>query len=52
MKNLLLNITEKLLIPALGFIDITGIIFALYSLITDPASASNATWGIFDTLGD
>ena len=52
MKNLLLNITEKLLIPVLGIIAISGIVVVFYTLITDPLSASNATWGVFDTLGD
>ena len=52
MKNLLLEITEKLLIPVLGIIAISGIVAVFYTLITDPSTASNATWGIFDTLGD
>ena len=52
MKNLLLNITEKILIPILGVIAISGIVVIFYTLITDPLSASEATWGVFDTLGD
>ena len=52
MKDLILEGAIKALIGTLGFIAITGIVFAFYMLITDPESASNATWGIFDTLGD
>jgi len=52
MKNLILKSATKALIGTLGFIAITGIIMVFYTLITDPSSASNATWGVFDTLGD
>jgi len=52
MKNLLLNITEKLLIPALAVLVITGLGKVFYELITDPTQFNNVTWGIFDTLGD
>ena len=52
MKNLILKGATKALIGTLGFIAITGIIIVFYTLITDPLSASNATWGVFDTFVD
>ena len=52
MKDLIINGAAKALIGTLGLISICGIVIIFYTLITDPLSASNATWGVFDTLGD
>jgi len=30
---------------------VSGVIYIFYELITNPSTFSNATWGIFDTLG-
>jgi hypothetical protein len=38
-------------VTALGAIAITGLGKALFELITNPSQFSNATYGIFDTLG-
>ena len=38
-------------VTALGVIAITGLGKALFELITNPSQFSNATYGIFDTLG-
>ena len=35
----------------LAAIVVTGIGRIIYELITNPSTFSNATWGIFDTLG-
>lgn len=35
----------------LGALVITGVGRIIYELITSPSTFSNATWGIFDTLG-
>jgi len=35
----------------LGAVVITGLGRIIYELITSPSTFSNATWGIFDTLG-
>jgi hypothetical protein len=35
----------------LGALAITGVGRIVYELITKPSTFSNATWGIFDTLG-
>jgi len=35
----------------LGALAITGVGRIIYELITNPSTFSNATWGIFDTLG-
>ena len=35
----------------LAAIVVTGIGRIIYELITSPSTFSNATWGIFDTLG-
>ena len=52
MKDLMLKVVNNIIIPTLGIIAISGIVVVFYTLLTDPSSASNATWGIFDTLGD
>jgi len=38
-------------VTALGAIAITALGKALFELITNPSQFSNATYGIFDTLG-
>jgi len=50
--------TEKVLaifmsvwIVALMILSVSGIGMVIYELITNPTAFSNATWGIFDTLG-
>jgi hypothetical protein len=47
----LLDYTIALWITALSMLAFSGIIALIYQLFTDPASFSNATFGIFDTLG-
>jgi len=47
----LLDYTIALWITALAMLAFSGIIGLIYQLFTDPASFSNATFGIFDTLG-
>ena len=47
----LLDYTIALWITALAMFAFSGIISLIYQLFTDPASFSNATFGIFDTLG-
>jgi len=47
----LLDYTIALWITALGILAVSGILTLIYQLFTDPASFSNATFGIFDTLG-
>jgi hypothetical protein len=48
----LLDYTIALWITALSMLAFSGIIGLIYQLFTDPASFSNATFGIFDTLGN
>lgn len=48
-KSLVLFIT--LWAATLFTLSITGISAIVYELITNPSTFSNATWGIFDTLG-
>jgi len=48
----LLDYTIALWITALAMFAFSGIIGLIYQLFTDPASFSNATFGIFDTLGN
>ena len=38
-------------VTALGALAITGLGKALFELITNPSQFSNASYGIFDTLG-
>jgi len=38
-------------IVALMILSVSGIGMVIYELITNPTAFSNATWGIFDTLG-
>ena len=38
-------------IVALMTLSVSGIGMIIYELITNPTAFSNATWGIFDTLG-
>ena len=38
-------------VTALGALAVTGLGKALFELITNPSQFSNATFGIFDTLG-
>jgi hypothetical protein len=38
-------------IVALMTLSVSGIGMVIYELITNPTAFSNATWGIFDTLG-
>jgi len=35
----------------LSFTVVSGISYIIYELITNPSTFSNATWGVFDTLG-
>jgi len=35
----------------LSFMAVSGISYIIYELITNPSTFSNATWGIFDTIG-
>ena len=47
----LLDYVINVWVTALGAIAITGLGKALFELITNPSQFSNATYGIFDTLG-
>lgn len=38
-------------ITLLGTLAVSGIGVLIFELITNPSTFSNATWGIFDTLG-
>ena len=38
-------------VTALGALAITGLGKAIFELVTNPSQFSNATFGIFDTLG-
>ena len=38
-------------VTALGVLAVTGLGKAIFELITNPSQFSNATFGIFDTLG-
>ena len=38
-------------VTALGALAVTGLGKALFELITNPSQFSNATYGVFDTLG-
>lgn len=38
-------------VTVLGALAATGIVKVLFELITNPSQFSNATYGIFDTLG-
>jgi len=38
-------------ITTLGTLAITGSLFVLFQLITNPSQFNDVTWGIFDTLG-
>lgn len=52
------TISEKILvifislwISVLLTLNVTGITYLIYELITNPSQFNNATWGVFDTLG-
>ena len=47
----LLDYVINVWVTALGAIAITGLGKAIFELITNPSQFSNATFGIFDTLG-
>jgi len=38
-------------VTALGVLAVTGLGKAIFELVTNPSQFSNATFGIFDTLG-
>ena len=47
----LLDYTLALWVTALSMMAFSGIIVMIFELITNPSSFSNATFGVFDTLG-
>jgi len=50
--NNLLDYTVALWITALSMMAFSGILVMIIELITNPSQFSNATFGIFDTLGN
>ena len=50
--NNLLDYTVALWITALSMMAFSGILVMIFELITNPSQFSNATFGIFDTLGN
>jgi len=47
----LLDYTLALWVTALSMMAFSGILVMIIQLITNPSSFSNATFGVFDTLG-
>ena len=47
----ILVISVSLWAATLATLSVTGATYIIYELITNPSTFSNATWGIFDTLG-
>ena len=47
----LLDYAINIWVTALGIIALTGLGKVIFELITNPSQFSNATFGIFDTLG-
>ena len=50
--NNLLDYTIALWITALSMLAFSGILVMIFELVTNPSQFSNATFGIFDTLGN
>ena len=50
--NNLLDYTVALWVTALSMMAFSGILVMIIELITNPSQFSNATFGIFDTLGN
>mgnify|MGYP000117091593 CR=1 FL=1 len=50
--NNLLDYTLALWITALSMLAFSGILVMIFELVTNPSQFSNATFGIFDTLGN
>ena len=48
----LLDYTVALWVTALSMMAFSGILVMIIELITNPSQFSNATFGIFDTLGN
>lgn len=48
----LLDYTVALWVTALSMMAFSGILVMIIELITNPSQFSNATYGIFDTLGN
>ena len=46
-----LDYTLTLWITALSMLAFSGILVMIFELVTNPSQFSNATFGIFDTLG-
>jgi len=51
LSEKVLAIFMSVWIVALMTLSVSGIGMVIYELITNPTAFSNATWGIFDTLG-
>ena len=51
LSEKVLAIFMSVWIVALMILSVSGIGMVIYELITNPTAFSNATWGIFDTLG-
>jgi len=47
----LLDYTIALWLTALAILAVSGILVMIFELITNPSSFSNASFGVFDTLG-
>jgi hypothetical protein len=47
-----LDYTLTLWITALSMLAFSGILVMIFELVTNPSQFSNATFGIFDTLGN
>ena len=50
--NNLLDYTVALWVTALSMMAFSGILVMIIELITNPSQFSNATFGVFDTLGN
>ena len=50
--NNLIDYTVALWVTALSMMAFSGILVMIIELITNPSQFSNATFGIFDTLGN
>jgi hypothetical protein len=50
--NSLVDYTIALWITALSMLAFSGILVMIFELVTNPSQFDNATFGIFDTLGN
>lgn len=50
--NSLVDYTVALWITALSMLAFSGILVMIFELVTNPSQFDNATFGIFDTLGN